>query len=653
MVKKKRKIGPSPTRGHKRSDPAAHTLPRDQASSDHFLWPILLLAFILRVVFFKFSQDSPFFEPALLDAKYYHEWALRVARGDFGNGVFYGLPLYPYFLGLVYNLFHNSLVAAKFVQIFLGVGTVYFVYGIGREIANEKIAVLSALLAAVYGPLIFHEALMIPEALGVPLYTAAFYMTLRFIQSPSKKAGGQLGVLLGLALLTKAGILLFVLLGIGHQLFLARAAGRAKAPILFCLTAFALVIAPVTAHNVFAGKDFVWLTSHSGFNFYVGNNEKAEGVFTAPEGTGTNVDSQIEDSKAVAERESGHSLKPSEVSRYWSDKAWVFIRQHPAKFLELCARKVVLFFDSREISDIEDYQFASLFNPFLRIPWPNFSVLGPLFLLGLIMGRKTLRYQGVILLWVGSYLIGMMAFFVNARYRLPIVPILIPVAALGASEFCEDFVEWRLRKLLVAAGVLAAGFGLTQAHLVGTNFARDYVNAGDVWLEKDQPQRALPLYEKAIELDDRSSKACLAKALALAKMGRTDEAKIFYEKSLAIDPKNAQASNNLGLWYDQHGDSGKAEEYFLTAIELKPNGAQAHNNLGMVYGKKGEYQKAINQFMRAIELAPGNARSYTNLGLIYYQKGDKANAKELWQKALSVDPQFSDAERALQLLNKQ
>ena len=614
-----------------------------------FLWPLLGLALFLRLIYLKFSQASPFYEPLLLDSKYYHDWALRICQGDFGNGVFYGLPLYPFFLGVVYKLTHASLYAAKLAQLLLGVVTVYFVYRIAEKILDRPTAVVAGALAACYGPLIFHEGIFIPEALAVPLYAATFYKMLCFLEAPTKKKALWLGVLFGLCTLAKAGILIFVLAFLGSFVWRSSKKGRLA---FYCLLAFLLTLAPVTAHNYFRGKDFVWLTSHSGFNFYIGNNERAEGVFNAPEGTGNNVDAQIEDSKALAEQALGRELKPSEVSRYWSDKAKDFIRSHPAKFLELCARKFALFFDAREISDVDDYQFAAMFDPFLKVPWPNFSFLGPFFFLGLILGYPRIRHREAFLLWIGGYLVGMMAFFVNARYRLPLLPVLIPVAALGARQFYSDFMEWRWKNWVLSAAVLLAAFGFTRLGLVGTNYSRDYVNAGDAWVLKEDFKRAIPLYEKAMELDPASPKAPLAMALALTKLERFDEAREYYTKCLSLDPENSQAHNNLGLWYDRRGESAEAERQFLEAIRLKPNSSQAHNNLGMAYGKRGEGALAVREFVEAIRLNSSNPRFYTNLGLMYYQVGQKDKAKSLWEKALSLDPAFEEARRALSLLTR-
>ena len=63
-------------------------------------------------------------------------------------------------------------------------------------------------------------------------------------------------------------------------------------------------------------------------------------------------------------------------------------------------------------------------------------------------------------------------------------------------------------------------------------------------------------------------------------------------------------------------------------------------------------KQAAEEFETALRLNPSNARAYTNLGLITYRMGDKEKARSLWEKALSVDPQFSDAQRALSLLQR-
>jgi Tfp pilus assembly protein PilF len=640
------------SRKKKKTKKAARIIPVPRKKAPRGIFFVLLAAFLIKLLYLFSSRQSPFYEPLLLDPAYYHQWALKIAHGQLGpEGVFYGLPLYPYFVGLCYKIFSESVMAVKLVQIFLGLVTLYFIYRIGEKTADERTGLLAASLAAFYGPLFFHEQIFIPEALSLPLYAIAFFVSLLFAEKPTLKKGLLLGVLFGLAALTKAGVMLFAFLFLAGMLF-AGVKDRDKtiSPVLCCFAAFILTLAPVTAHNLIRGHDKVLLTAHSGFNFYIGNNPKAEGVFMAPEGTGTNVEAQMQDSRAIAEQVLGKSLKASEVSKFWSDKAWDFIRHEPGRFFRLCGKKLLLFFDAREISDVDDYNFCKTLVPFLKFPWLDFTVLGPLLFLGVASSRR-LKHRGLVYLWIVSYLAGLAAFFINARYRLPLLSVFFPVAAFGIFDFYERIkrVDWMM--VIFLAGALAAGVYVGRLHLVEKNWAGDYVNAGDavVLLQKDY-DKALEYYKEALRIDPDSSKANLATALTLTKTGRDDDAKEYYLRSIAASPDNSQAYNNLGLWYDRQGDLETAQRHFLKAIDLKPNSAQAHNNLGMVYGKKGENGKAIAEFETSLKLDASNPRTYTNLGLVLYRLGQKDKARALWEKSLSINPEFEEAKRALDLL---
>ena len=55
-------------------------------------------------------------------------------------------------------------------------------------------------------------------------------------------------------------------------------------------------------------------------------------------------------------------------------------------------RKLLLLFDARELSDVEDYAHAQEFNRFFVVPWLGFAVIGPLALVGLIAVMETCRW---------------------------------------------------------------------------------------------------------------------------------------------------------------------------------------------------------------------------------------------------------------------
>ncbi len=621
------------------------------AGSGKLLFVVLFLGLTVRLAYLFFSQASPFYEPLLLDPAYYHEWAQRIAAGNWIDPpVFYGLPLYPFFLGLCYKVFGGSLFMAKLVQIFLGLATIALVYKIGVKLFSENVGLLAAGLAAVYGPLFFNEQILIPEALGIPLYAATFYVVCLFEETPSVKKGMLLGLLLGLAALTKANALLFAFIYLPFRFFRNQGSVTIKSKTAAaCFLALFAVLAPVTAHNYFFGKDRVLLSSHAGLNFYVGNNPAAQGVFEAPEGTGTNVEAQREGARVVAEKALGRNLKPSEVSSYWSNRAKEFIRQNPGRFAKLFVKKIALFFDARELSDLEDFEFSKELIGFLRLPWLSFAFLGPFFLLGIAVSFGKVRHRGALVLWICTYLAGLAFFFVNARYRLPVLSVFFPLAAAGLLFVWRALKSAEWGKVLFAAILLGAGVGLTRLNLVGADTSVFYVNAGDAVAKKGDVQKAEAFYREALRINPDNAKANLAMGLTLTKTDRPADAEKYYRDAIKADPSNSQGYNNLGLWYDNQGSFEEAEKCFLKAIELKPSSFQPHNNLGMVYGKLGQNEKAKEELETALKLNPDSARAHTNLGLVLYRLGDTEGALKSWKKALEIDPNFEMARRALRL----
>src|SRR3989338_8416110 len=203
-MSKRRKVKP-PVVSSVRAEPSKRPF------SPIVLGAVLVLALAVRIVYLFLSKDTPFYEPLILYPSYSHKWALRILSGDLmGEGVFYGLPLYPFFLAFIYKLSNQSLVAVKLVQACLGVGRVLLAYKIGFKIYSRAAGVLAAIFTACYGPLFFHEQILTSESLSVPLYALSFYLVCLFLDRPTIKKGLVLGVCAALAALTKAGIIPFV-----------------------------------------------------------------------------------------------------------------------------------------------------------------------------------------------------------------------------------------------------------------------------------------------------------------------------------------------------------------------------------------------------------------------------------------------------------
>jgi len=103
----------------------------------HYLFAAV---FLLRLVALVRLSKSPLFLPASGDMHFYNEWAQRILHGEVtGPGAFYGLPLYPCLLALLYKLFGFSPFVPALIQVALDAGTAVLVYLLTlRLITGEK-----------------------------------------------------------------------------------------------------------------------------------------------------------------------------------------------------------------------------------------------------------------------------------------------------------------------------------------------------------------------------------------------------------------------------------------------------------------------------------------------------------------------------------
>src|SRR5574342_261197 len=82
---------------------------------------IFAAAFVLRLAYLKQIAASPFFDFLQLDPLYYHEWALRIARGDWiGSEVFEMSPLYSYLMAVHILVLGDDMRTLRLLQIAVG-----------------------------------------------------------------------------------------------------------------------------------------------------------------------------------------------------------------------------------------------------------------------------------------------------------------------------------------------------------------------------------------------------------------------------------------------------------------------------------------------------------------------------------------------------
>lgn len=532
---------------------------------------IVAVAAALRISYGLASRQSPFFDHLDLDSRFYDLWAKQIAGGDWvGDEVFFMGPLYSYFLAVIYRIAGSDLVMVKVVQGLLGGLTAGFTFLLAREGFGFVVGLIAGLFAAVYVPFIFYDNSILFPVLATLLNTLMLYWLYRGVCRRSVVSFLIAGLFGGLSAAGNASVLAFGPLAVVALLV------SFKVPLRFRLKAISLlaagaaaVVLPITIRNLAVGNDFVPLTSNAGLNLYIGNNAKSTGAYVKPEGLDVYTDPS---GRTIAEAALGRPLKSSEVSTYWTGRVYDFIESNPGRFASNMLRKAFLFWSVYEIPQIEHLPFEKRYSWILRIPAPSFGIICPLGILGMCLLVRQKREAWLLFLFIVSYSLTITAFFVVARYRLPMVPTLMVFAAYAVSWWISSLAGKRYR----AFAVSAVGFVLLYM-VVHTNFykvdprsgfAQSHYRLGIIYEGKDKPAEAMASYREALEIDPSLTAAYLNLGILLSRQGKYAEAKQELLKAVGQDPGYARAYYNLGLVYAEQADADSALLLLDRAIEL-------------------------------------------------------------------------------------
>ncbi len=145
----------------------------------------------------------------------------------------------------------DNLLQMRFLMAALGAGVVVIIGLLGRRVGGDRVGWLAAGLAAVYPYLWVNDGLIMSETLAAGLTAAAVLLTYRLKAHPGVAAAVGLGVVCGLATLTRAELVLLApLLVIPTAIALRSQATKTRVLLaVVVLGVSAVVVAPWTLWN--------------------------------------------------------------------------------------------------------------------------------------------------------------------------------------------------------------------------------------------------------------------------------------------------------------------------------------------------------------------------------------------------------------------
>ncbi|HNQ23461.1 MAG TPA: tetratricopeptide repeat protein [Phycisphaerae bacterium] len=693
------------------------------------------------------SSDPSFLVP-VVDAGVYHDAAVRFAAGgSLADGPFWQPPLFPLLLGILYRTVGVSIVAAKLLLAGIAVANCVLLLHLGARTFTPRVGLVAGLILAVYGPFVFLSTQLLPTGLATFWGLLGLVLWLGCLECPRWWRWLALGAVAGAGAATvpNAGLLLVVavagefgraVLGRRREPCLqgapdgtplplggegrvrgdvvvarpspdpslrGRGAGSGTPSVPCLCLGMALVIAPIAVRNYAVSRQFVLISTNGGINFYVGNNPDADRTVAIRPGE---YWQRLTRSFLVE-----GNMTAGGMDRYFLRQALAYLRDDPLGFLRGLARKTLQLVNAREVPrNVDAYvyrDFSHLLSVLLWRAGPfgfPLGVVGPLAVIGVVVSRRVAIASGVnfrwgLLAYAAVYGLSVVAFFVSARHRLPLMPVVVLFAAVGVVWVAQGFAG-RLRTPSpcplpqrgrgayervpgpqaiagsdgVGAGSDGAGAGSDGglAVRVGIAFAvaavvinwpittsTDHVNfraelemsVGARYATTGRFAEAERHLQRALALDSDYAAARTQLAQVYARQGRFDPAADHFRQAMALDPDSAEARYLYGDLLRRQDHLPEAIAAYREALTRDPFSPEAHAGLAEALLTADRPAEAVPHYRFALELLPPSGQLRVHLGDALARQGEYEGALEQYRAGLwQFEPDAATVQRVAWLL---
>jgi tetratricopeptide (TPR) repeat protein len=564
----------------------------------------LVAALALRLLYQWQASRGPFASSVYLpiDAREYHAWAVAWLAGAWPPPeAFFRPPLYTAFLAAIYRLAGPDPPIALAVQAVLGTASCALVHAIARRLFAAPVPIVATSLCAATGTLIYFDGQLLSASLDVFLGLAIVALLL---EGRTRGLGWWLaaGSVLGLSAVNRGAALLQLPLAILWIVALeawredgARSAARAARRALALALPVAVAIAPVALYNARYDEDggrpapasevvrrvlsgrAVLIASNSGLNFFLGNHLELRDV------NRLDHPGHMASYDRVRLEPTRQGLTSSAAKNAWLVRETLgHIVEAPADWLALMGLKARDLLSGEEIprntSIYAERRHSWLLGALLwkwGVALPS-GLLIPLGVAGIALLRRSWRDHFLPWSVLLAQTVFLLAFFVTARYRLPMLPLLAVYAAHALVELAR-----RLREPgRPRAAPLAAGMALLAlvANLGIGPMAREHA----YWEYHDL-------------------------AVAHAERGNLEAAEDAFRHAVARQPGHSDSQLGLCKVLLDRDRAGEALEPCTRAVEADPTSAGAHFYLARTLEVAGRIAEAVPHYERAVALAPDSA----------------------------------------------
>ena len=395
------------------------------------------------------SVNTP---PPVTDMATYKHLAELISQGDFQdpfylNNVHKYQPFYnSVFLPLVFLTFGYSTWAVLIAQCLIGAITVYLVGLSTAKIWNRQAAILAAAMTAFSQILIFYTPYMLVATLQAFWLVLLFYTSVTALRSGKKLHWAVCALVGSCAILSRGNVWFLIpgIMGLAIYSLIFRKHNelpRKRKIIYSFLVGLVFLLIVILPQVPFAWRNSVMLGR------FCGPSSDAPVVLSL----GNTPESP------PGGREEGWGPGPMEYPltySVWTAKdspvsvpvrIWRWFKREPLAYIELNVRKLLLFWDYREIPNNVSLDFALKQSNYLSygVFWTVFILVPALAGIYVLIWHSVKKRDLKVLLllyFVLAYCAATIAFYVLARFRAPLIPLLAMLGAIFVNRV------WRVCK---------------------------------------------------------------------------------------------------------------------------------------------------------------------------------------------------------------
>ncbi len=170
---------------------------------------------------------------------------------------------------------------------------------------------------------------------------------------------------------------------------------------------------------------------------------------------------------------------------------------------------------------------------------------------------------------------------------------------------------------------------------------------GTYRITNGQWEKALPVLERAIEVNPHSSEARYSLGKAYEHMGMMERALEAYKHVVKLDSHNPAAHYALGTIYNEMYMVKEAVEAFKHTILLDPYHSRAYFQLAMAYEKAGMIEECLTMLRQVTRLDPDFSEARRYLANLYQKRGQYGEALQEYRELVRINPDDEEAHLVL------